>query len=87
MNPLHSDYCHCECPATAYHVELREAVRRVAELHKELIHDGVPYCGVCVDHDSMGDEWQQYPCDTIRELHGDDQWDKISEVLRYLNDL
>jgi hypothetical protein len=33
------------------------------------------------------DNFAEWPCDTILALQGDDDWDKIGEVVRYLGDV
>jgi hypothetical protein len=37
----------------------------------------------CLDPDVF-DNFAEWPCDTMKALSGDD-WDKISEVVRYLD--
>ena len=54
-------------------------------LHTSMTRDGVTFCTHCV-HPDIWDEFAPYPCDTVLALKGDsDQWDKIGEVVRYLD--
>jgi hypothetical protein len=47
--------------------------------------DGVSWCMACLDPDVF-DNFAEWPCDTIKALQGDsDDWDKIGEVVRYLD--
>jgi hypothetical protein len=82
-NPLHSEYCNCECPAGNSYAKLEETLNRVLRLHTMQTRDGVSWCMACLDPDVF-DNFAAWPCDTMKALAGDD-WDKISEVVRYLD--
>jgi hypothetical protein len=82
-NPLHSEYCNCECPAGNSYAKLEETLNRVRRLHTMQTRDGVSWCMACLDPDVF-DNFAEWPCDTMKALAGDD-WDKISEVVRYLD--
>jgi hypothetical protein len=86
MNPTHSEYCHCECPAGNSYTKLEETLNRVRMLHTKHTRDGVEWCSHCLDPDVF-DNFAEWPCDTILALQGDDDWDKISEVVRYLGNV
>ena len=84
-NPLHSEYCNCECPAGNSYAKLEETLNRVRRLHTMQTRDGVSWCMACLDPDVF-DNFAEWPCDTIKALQGDsDDWDKIGEVVRYLD--
>jgi hypothetical protein len=55
-------------------------------LHTKHTRDGVEWCSHCLDPDVF-DNFAEWPCDTILALQGNDDWDKISEVVRYLGDV
>ena len=82
-NPLHSEYCNCECPAGNSYAKLEETLNRVRRLHTMQTRDGVSWCMACLDP-GVFDNFAEWPCDTMKALAGDD-WDKISEVVRYLD--
>jgi hypothetical protein len=82
-NPLHSEYCNCECPAGNSYAKLEETLNRVRRLHTMQTRDGVSWCMACLDP-NVFDNFAEWPCDTMKALAGDD-WDKISEVVRYLD--
>ena len=82
-NPLHSEYCNCECPAGNSYAKLEETLNRVRRLHTMQTRDGVSWCMACLDPDVF-DNFAEWPCDTMKALAGDD-WDKISEVVRYFD--
>lgn len=72
MNPLHSEYCNCECPEGNSFNRLQEALNRVRMVHVSQTRDGVTFCTACVEHDTDGGEWQLFPCETMRALAGDE---------------
>jgi hypothetical protein len=82
-NSLHSEYCNCECPAGNSYAKLEETLNRVRRLHTMQTRDGVSWCITCLDPDVF-DNFAEWPCDTMKALAGDD-WEKISEVVRYLD--
>ena len=60
----------------------------IRKLHIKETRDGVSFCLACVDHQkNWRDDYQEWPCETMRALQADDEWNKISEVVRYLDDL
>lgn len=71
MNPLHSEYCNCECPAGNSYAKLEETLNRVRMLHVKHARGNEEYCGTCA-YPAIWDEWQSWPCATIRALQGDD---------------
>ena len=73
MNPAHSQYCHCECPEGLSYIKLEETLNRVRMLHHYEIVDDIPFCHACRNHDDeTGGYWQEWPCETMQELQGDD---------------
>ena len=76
-HPLHSDHCKCECDQLA---------ERIRTLHIKGERDGQTFCTHCLDPEVF-DNFATWPCDTIKALQGDDDWNKISEVVRYLDDM
>jgi hypothetical protein len=40
-------------------------------VHVQKTKDGVTFCTACVDHFSMGGDWQDWPCETMAALEGD----------------
>jgi hypothetical protein len=87
MNPLHSDYCNCECPEGLSYKKLEATLNRVRMVHIKQTRDGETFCTGCVSHEADYSLWQTWPCETMRALQGDDDWDKISEVVRYLGNV
>jgi len=71
MNPDHSEYCHCECPMGLSYSKLEETLNRVRMVHIQQTRDGVTFCTACVDLESNGDNWQDWPCATMRALLGE----------------
>ena len=71
-NPEHSDYCNCTCPQGLSYDKLERTLNRVRMVHIKQTRDGVTFCIACVDHDSNGGDWQDWPCDTMRALAGED---------------
>jgi hypothetical protein len=69
-NPLHSDYCNCECPAGNSYDKLERTLNRVRMVHIQQSSDGVTFCTACVDHESNGGDWQAWPCETMQALEG-----------------
>lgn len=61
MNPLHSEYCNCECPDT-------EIIQRIRDIHMRFWLDD-PYCSECHSYE-MYEDYARYPCPTIRALDG-----------------
>lgn len=55
-----------DCDST----KLQQAIERVRMLHVPNLRDGQEYCGTCV-YPSIWDEWQVWPCKTIKALDGD----------------
>jgi hypothetical protein len=42
-------------------------------LHHYEIVDDIPFCHACRNHDDeTGGYWQEWPCETMQELQGDD---------------
>ena len=70
-NPLHSEYCNCECPAGNSYAKLEETLNRVRMLHTKLERDGYSFCTHCV-HPDIWDEFAPWPCDTVKALQGGD---------------
>lgn len=70
-NPLHSEYCNCECPAGNSYDKLEKTLNRVRMLHTKLERDGYAFCTHCV-HPDIWDEFAPWPCDTVLALQGDD---------------
>jgi hypothetical protein len=69
MNPTHSEYCHCECPEGNSFEKLQETLNRVRMLHVSQIVDEMAFCHACRNHSDLdGYYWQEWPCDTMREL-------------------
>ena len=73
-NPLHSEYCNCECPAGNSFTKLQETLNRVRKLHVRQENKGIYYCWYCTE---LVTEFDQsaivlYPCETILALQGDD---------------
>ena len=50
--------------------DMQDAIRRVRMLHVKKSIDNVDYCVTCA-YPSIWDEWQIYPCNTIKALDGD----------------
>lgn len=82
-HPMHSDACKCECDKLA---------ERIRKLHEPVFY-GIstqPDCShcksECLDYSSDTDT-VPYPCPTIQALDDNYEWDKISEVVRYLDGL
>jgi hypothetical protein len=71
-NPLHSEYCNCECPAGNSYAKLEETLNRVRRLHTMQTRDGVSWCMACLDP-NVFDNFAAWPCDTILALQGDDE--------------
>jgi hypothetical protein len=71
MNPEHSQYCNCTCPEGLSYDKLEQTLNRVRMVHIQQTRDGVTFCTACVDHDSNGGDWQDWPCDTMRALQDD----------------
>jgi len=63
MNPLHSDYCNCECPEGLSYSKLEETLNRVRRLHVKTVIDNKEVCGGCFSY---------YPCNTMRALAGEE---------------
>jgi len=85
MNPLHSEYCNCECPAGNSYAKLEETLNRVRMLHTMGERLGVTFCTHCLNPDVF-DEFAAWPCDTILALQGDsDKWDQIGQVVKFLD--
>lgn len=79
-HPMHSDACKCECDQLA---------ERIRTLHSKRKTDGEWFCMPCTQlvQEFEVNAWVCYPCETIIALKGGDDWNKISEVVRYLDDL
>ena len=71
-NPLHSDYCNCECPEGLSYDKLEKTLNRVRMLHAPIDGIGVKVCAVCIEDCMHWTEQALYPCATIRALEGDD---------------
>ena len=71
-NPLHSEYCNCECPAGNSYAKLEETLNRVLRLHTSLTRDAYTFCTHCL-HPDIWDEFAPWPCDTMKALQGDDE--------------
>lgn len=69
MNPLHSDYCNCECPEGLSYDKLEQTLNRVRMVHIKTTRDGVTFCAHCLDP-NVFDEFALWPCDTILALEG-----------------
>ena len=76
-HPMHSDACKCECD------QLAERIRRI---HIKGKRDGETFCVECLDPLKIN-YFAEWPCTTIKALQANDEWNKISEVVRYLDDL
>ncbi len=71
MNPLHSEYCNCECPAGNSYNKLEEILNRVRMVHIKGQRDGETFCVHCLDPLEIT-YFAEWPCPTIKALHGDD---------------
>jgi hypothetical protein len=74
-NPLHSEYCNCECPAGNSYAKLEETLNRVRRLHyaeKSNYYAGELFCDHCSEWNG-NDKLVPYPCDTMKALQGDDE--------------
>ena len=71
-NPEHSEYCNCECPQGLSYDKLERTLNRVRMVHVQQTRDGVTFCTACVDLESNGDDWANWPCATMRALAGED---------------
>jgi hypothetical protein len=69
-NPLHSEYCNCECPQGLSYEKLERTLNRVRMVHIKQTRDGVTFCTHCLDP-NVFDEFAVWPCDTIAALEGD----------------
>jgi hypothetical protein len=66
-NPLHSEYCNCECPAGNSYVKLEETLNRVRMLHVATAS------GLCLSCTMLSNKEWRYPCPTMQALQGDDE--------------
>ena len=66
-NPLHSDYCNCECPEGLSYSKLEETLNRVRMAHVPYTQDNVQLCSGC---SMAGTAYVIYPCATMRALEG-----------------
>jgi hypothetical protein len=71
-NPLHSEYCNCECPAGNSYDKLERTLNRVRMLHTKHTRDNVTFCTHCLDRDVF-DQFAEWPCDTVKALQGDEE--------------
>lgn len=63
-NPLHSEYCNCECPAGLSYKKLEETLNRVRMVHVQQTRDGITFCTHCTDPDD-NDSYHLWPCETM----------------------
>jgi hypothetical protein len=71
-NPLHSDYCNCECPEGVSFSKLQETLNRVRMVHVYDVVDDMAFCKACPNPETERYKWQEWPCETMKALDGDD---------------